>query len=70
MQVQRLLCCVPLFLAASCAAPAPAERVTPAPHAGHACQPPAAAAQATPLPVAKASVNGRPEVRYYVIGDA
>jgi hypothetical protein len=79
MLEHRTLWFAPLALASGCAAPAPALAPAqqhlqhhapgqgPAP-AQHACAP--VAPDGPQMTIAKASVNGRPEVRYYVIGDA
>jgi hypothetical protein len=75
MHLQRRLAFLPLLLAAGCAAPAASK--TPAEHHAtaqghapgqHACAP--VAPDGPQRTIARASVNGRPEIRYYVIGDA
>lgn len=68
MRKNRCLWFAPLLLGLSCAGPAPSHTPAHHPPAEHLCAPPAAAGPQEPI--AKASVNGRPEVRYYVIGDA
>jgi hypothetical protein len=73
MRKHRSLWFAPLLLGCAGPAPsrAPAEQHSPGHDRApgqHACAP--VAADGPQVPLAKASVNGRPEVRYYVIGDA